>query len=119
MITYLRQNTSTPFQTHDIYNLNASFSRKQHQGLSTNDALIKHLKEKGIHHKILPTIENRVSRLFIAYPESIKLAQRHQDVILVDCTNKSNMYNLPLLHMVGKCIYKHVKTLTSDLLAML
>jgi hypothetical protein len=106
MINHLRQNSTTPILPHDIYNLNASYRRSRHQGLSINDALIKHLAESQIYHKIFPTVENRVQRLFIAYPRSIELARYSQDVILVDNTYKTNMYNLPLLHMVGKYVYK-------------
>ena len=40
--------------------------------------------------------------LFIALPESIKLAHQNQDVILVDNTYKTNKFDMPLLHMVGK-----------------
>jgi hypothetical protein len=47
-ITYLRETTTTPLQSYDIYNLIASFKREQRHGLSANDALIQHLKDKGI-----------------------------------------------------------------------
>jgi hypothetical protein len=101
-ITYLREMTATPLQPYDIYNLNASFRREQRHGLSANDALLKHLKDKGIHHKINVTPENRTRHLFIAYPQSIQLAQTNQDVILVDNTYKTNKFDMPLLHMIGK-----------------
>ena len=69
-ITYLREITTTPLQPYDIYNLNASFKREQRHGLSANDALIQHLKDKGIYYKI-NTFENQTHYLFIAYPQSI------------------------------------------------
>jgi hypothetical protein len=101
-ITYLRETMTTPLQPYDIYDLNASFKREQIHGLSANDTLIQHLKDKGIHFKINITVENRTRHLFIAYPESIQLAQTNQDVILVDNTYKTNKFNMPLLHMIGK-----------------
>ena len=94
--------TITPLQLYDIYNLNASFKREQRHGLSANDALIQHLKDKGIHFKINVTAINQTCHLFIAYPQSIKLAQTNQDVILVDNTYKTNKFDMPLLHMIGK-----------------
>jgi hypothetical protein len=94
--------TDTPLQIHDIYNLNASFKREQRKGLSANDALILHLKAKNIHYKVNITIENRTEHLFIAYPQSIQLAQANQDVVLVDSTYKTNKFDMPLLHMIGK-----------------
>ena len=94
--------TITPFQLYNIYNLNASFKREHRHGLSVNDALIQHLKDKGIHFKINTTLENRTHHLFIAYPQSIQLAQTNQDIVLVDNTYKTNEFNMPLLHMIGK-----------------
>jgi hypothetical protein len=101
-MTYLRQITTTPLQPYDIYNLNASFKREQRHGLSANDALIQHLKDNKIHFKIDVTPENRTQHLFIAYPQSIQLAQTNQDVILVDNTYKTNKFDMPLLHMIGE-----------------
>ena len=66
-----------------------------------NNALIQHLKDKGIHYKI-NILENRTRYLFIAYPQSIQLAQVNQDVILIDNTYKINKFDMPLLHMIGK-----------------
>jgi len=94
--------TTTPLQPYDIYNLNASFKREQRHGLSANNALITHLKNNHIHFKINITPENQTHHLFIAYPQSIQLAQTNQDVVLVDNTYKTNKFDMPLLHMIGK-----------------
>jgi hypothetical protein len=94
--------TTTPLQPYDIYNLNAAFKREQRYGLSANDALLQYLKDKGIHFKINVTPENQTHYLFIAYPQSIQLAKTNQDVILVDNTYKTNKFDMPLLHMIGK-----------------
>lgn len=85
--------------------MNAQFKRQQLRGLSATDALIQDLKERGIHHAMQVDKDNRTRFLFIAYPESIKLARANQDVILVDCTYKTNKFELPLLHIVGTYIY--------------
>ena len=100
--------TTTPLQPYDIYNLNASFKREQRHGLSANDALIQHLKDKGIHFTINITATNRTRHLFIAYPQSIQLAQTNQDVILVDNTYKTNKFDMPLLHMIGRLLLSYL-----------
>jgi hypothetical protein len=82
--------------------LNASFKREQRHGLSVNDTLIQHLQDTGIHFKINITQNNQIQHLFIAYPQSIELAQTNQDVVLVDNTYKTNKFDMPLLHMIGK-----------------
>ena len=101
-ITMLREQSHTPFLHCDIWNLNAKFKRECNRGLSIDDALIKDLKERGIHYEGNPDKENITRHLFIALPESIKLAHDNQDVILVDNTYKTNKYDMPLLHVVGK-----------------
>ena len=47
-------------------------------------------------------LENQTRHLFIAYPDSIQLTQTNQDVVLVDNTYKTNKFDMPLLHMIGK-----------------
>ena len=93
--------TATPLQAYDIYNLNASFKREHRHRLSANNALIQHLKDKGIYYKI-NTLKNQTRYLFIAYPQSIQLTQTNQDVILVDNTYKTNKFDMLLLYMIGK-----------------
>jgi hypothetical protein len=105
MLTYLRQNITTPILPSDLYNINTSFKRKRLFGLPTTDALFEHLKRRGIHYEVKPDEDNRTRYLFIACPESIDLARSNQDVVLADCTYKTNKYDLPLLHLVGKCIF--------------
>ena len=100
--------TNTLLQPYDIYNLNASFKREQRHGLSANDALIQHLKNNKIHFKINVTPENQTRHLFIAYPQSIQLAQTNQDVILVDNTYKTNKFDMPLLHMIGRLLLSYL-----------
>jgi hypothetical protein len=102
VITYLRETIITLLQPYNIYNLNASFKREQIHGLSTNDALIQYLKDKGIHFKINIIVENRTRHLFITYPELIQLAQTNQDIILVDNIYKTNKFNMLLLHIISK-----------------
>jgi hypothetical protein len=94
--------TTTPLQPYNIYNLNASFKREQRNGLSTNNALIEHFKEKGIYYKINTTTTNQTRHLFIAYPQSIQLVQINQDVVLVDNIYKTNKFDMPLLYMISK-----------------
>jgi hypothetical protein len=82
--------------------LNASFKREERHGLSANDALIQHLKDKEIYFKINITVENRTRYLFITYPDLIQLAQTNQDIILVDNTYKTNKFDMPLLYIISK-----------------
>ena len=44
-------------------------------------------------------IEGKVTRIFLGHPEMIKLAQCFYQVLLIDCTYKTNKYNMPLLNI--------------------
>ena len=65
------------------------------------DALIEYLKAKEIPYAIKPDEDNRTRYLFIAHPESLKLAHANPDVVIADCTYQTNKFNMPLLHMIG------------------
>jgi MULE transposase domain len=45
--------------------------------------------------------ENEVWNLMIANPTSIALARKYNHVILMDCTYKTNKYNMPVLNVIG------------------
>jgi hypothetical protein len=44
---------------------------------------------------------NRLNRLFFAHHKGIELAQNYPEVLLIDATYKTNIYNMPLLHFAG------------------
>jgi hypothetical protein len=92
--------------------LNSRFKREKLYGLEATDALVEHLKEKGIHYTIKSSQDNCTECLFIALPSSIQLALKNQDIILVDNTYKTNKFDMPLLRMVGECCYKFESFLT-------
>ena len=81
--------------------MNTSFKREQRHRLSINDALIQHLKDKGIYYKI-NTLENQTRYFFITYPQLIKLTQANQDIILVNNTYKTNKFDILLFYMISK-----------------
>ena len=71
-MTFLRQNNpDLPLIPRDIYNQNATIRRAIRAGYSATKALLDYLIKKGIYHRVL-TVNNRLSGLFIAYPDSIK-----------------------------------------------
>jgi hypothetical protein len=102
-LTFMYQSDpSTLVQPRDLYNQNAAFRREIRQGKSATEALIQHLQETGIKHAILKDPETRrLKGLFIAYPESIEYLRSHHDVLLIDNTNKTNRFELPLMDVIG------------------
>jgi len=94
--------SNKPFLNQQLFNLNALFKRQQNKGLATTDALIMDLEARGIIVKTRPGTDGFTEHIFIALPEAIELALQNQDVILIDNTYKTNKFDMPLLHMVGK-----------------
>ena len=89
-----------PLIPRDIYNQNAIIRRSIRAGHSATEALLNHLVKKSIYHRVLTT-NNRLSGLFIAYPESIKHLQSNFDVILIDNTYSTNRFNMLLIDVIS------------------
>jgi hypothetical protein len=45
--------------------------------------------------------DNRVHTLFFTYIKLRDLARANLDVVIADCTYRTNRYNMPLLHFLG------------------
>lgn len=46
-------------------------------------------------------VDNHLTHLFFAYNEVVDIDHENSDVLLLDCTYRTNRFNLPLLHIVG------------------
>jgi hypothetical protein len=44
-------------------------------------------------------VTNRLERLFFTHPDAIALYKQHPDVLLLDCTYKTNRFRMPLLNL--------------------
>src|SRR2546421_2850316 len=50
----------------------------------------------------------RVTHLFFAHPKSIELLAKYPEVLLLDCTYRTNKFKMPLLNIVGTtCLNKN------------
>jgi hypothetical protein len=110
--TLLAQESIT-ITSQDIYNEIKAHRKQKLGGLSPTQALLLALEEYGIdengqsnpdreyyHEKKLGN-DNKLSHLFFAHPASISLLKKYPDVLLLDCTYKTNKYKMPLLHICG------------------
>ena len=92
----------------DIYNERQINKRKLLSGLSPIQALLKALGEHGgddleSKYYFAHEVDDRghLKYLFFAHPESLKYFQKNPDVLLLDCTYKTNKFKMPFLHAVG------------------
>jgi MULE transposase domain len=84
----------------DLYNLAAKLLREQLGTRTPIQALVTDLEAAGMRPKYKTTSNGRVTHLFFIHPETLQLWKRHPDVMLMDCTYKTNKFRMPLLNIV-------------------
>jgi hypothetical protein len=85
----------------DIYNIRARYRLEQLGGLTALQWLIRELQILNYFVRFDTDENNRLTRLFFAHPECIKLWKKAPDVILMDATYKTNRFNQPCINICG------------------
>jgi hypothetical protein len=101
IIAKLRALGSRPL-SRDIYNLGQRMRVESLGGLTPIQWLVRELDILGYYSKIdVDETTNKVTRLFYMHPTAIKLWKANPDCLLLDCTYKTNRFNMPLLNICG------------------
>ena len=87
----------------DVYNIASASRNAQLGGLTAIQWLVDSLKAMDwfVRVDVASNNRNRVTRIFFAHPGSVALLKANPDVILLDCTYKTNRFNMPLLNLCG------------------
>ena len=85
----------------DIYNQIAEVRRDSRQGESPVHALANQLEQEGFWSRVQYGPDRRVTSVLFAHPDSLVYLQAYPEVLLLDCTYKTNKYSMPLLDMIG------------------
>jgi hypothetical protein len=85
----------------DIYNIKAASIREKLSGRTPLQCLLDSLQQNNCFFKSATGSENNLTHLFFAFEEQIEMFRNYSQVILADCTYKTNRYKLPLLHFIG------------------
>jgi hypothetical protein len=99
--TYLRQYCDSAATQQDIYNCVAATRRKLWEGQNTIHALANQLDKEGFWSRMQFDSDGRVTAVLFAHPDSLAYLQAYPDLLLLDCTYKTNKYGMPLLDMIG------------------
>lgn len=99
--TYIRQTSNSLITQQDVYNHAAETRQKLFQGQGSIQALVNQLNDEGFRSYIQADTDNRLTAIFFAHPDSIIYLQQNPDILILDCTYKTNKYGLPLLDMIG------------------
>ena len=99
--TYLHNNSDTIATQQDLYNRIAATRRDLREGQSSIQALVDQMHDEGFWCHVRLDTDNRLTAIFFAHPDSVAYLQCNPDVLLLDCTYKTNKHAMPLLDMVG------------------
>ncbi|OJD24343.1 hypothetical protein ACJ73_04300, partial [Blastomyces percursus] len=92
-----------PLTARDIYNINAELLRGELKGRTPTQALIDELTSQKDQHIIADwkkDDENRITHLALFRKQSIEYLRDNHDILLLDCTYKTNRYRLPLQSII-------------------
>ncbi|KAL6878940.1 hypothetical protein J3F83DRAFT_711706 [Trichoderma novae-zelandiae] len=87
---------------HDIYNVIQKHREAELGGRSEMQWLFDKLQDdENYYCRHRRDEENRLTALFICPKDSINLLRQYSSVLLMDCTYKTNRFNLPLFNICG------------------
>ena len=100
---------------YNIYNATTVFLRVKRQRLSLLKALITRLKAEKAEGKIQFEYQrdsrDYISMLFLADIRSVEYLNQYPDILLLDCTYKTNKFDMPLLYALGVDNYRNSFTI--------
>lgn len=98
--TLIRQSGSLATRQ-DVYNRIAYVRRDLCEGQSPIHALTNQLDKEGFWSRIQLAPDGHVTAVLFAHPDSLTYLQAYPELLLLDCTYKTNKYGMPLLDMIG------------------
>src|SRR2546423_2241479 len=108
ILTAIRQTSNRTLIAHDVYNVRDNLRLKNLAGKSPTEALIAALEQGTYQFNYRTNSTGRVTHLFFAHPKSINLFRKYSDVLLLDCTYRTNKFKMPLFNIVGTtCLNKN------------
>jgi MULE transposase domain len=105
--TVIRQTSDHPIVAQNIYNTQKKVRLEGLKGKTPMEALVAAVNTELYTFNYKTDIDGRVTHFFFAHPYSISLLNQYPDVLLLDCTYKTNRFKMPLLNIVGStCMHK-------------
>jgi hypothetical protein len=84
----------------DIANVKLAQRRDELSVRTSMEVLLKKLDKHRFFHEYAVESASRLQYMFWAYPESTRCFVLHHDVLILDCTYKTNQHELLLLIMI-------------------
>ncbi|RFU34331.1 hypothetical protein B7463_g2029, partial [Scytalidium lignicola] len=93
------EHPQTLITSSDITNIVQAERLRALAGRTPIQWLLAKLKERGFNPSYLTNSTNNLTHLFYVHPKALELYQQHPDILLMDCTYKTNRFHLPLLNI--------------------
>ena len=90
------------FKPRDIYNVKAQLRREALGPLTPVQALIRELDQGDWVYNVQKNHLNQISHLFFIKGSSQRILKTNYEVLVMDCTYKTNRYKMPLLIISGQ-----------------
>jgi hypothetical protein len=97
----MRLQSDTIATQRDIYNCIAAGKRALAEGQSHIHALAEELNKQGFWSHICLDESDTVTAVIFSHPDSLAYLEAYPEVLIMDCTYKTNKYRMPLLDIVG------------------
>nr|CCA18752.1 conserved hypothetical protein [Albugo laibachii Nc14] len=102
ILSALRMTKSDTFANlRTISNGRFNMRNEQLAGRAPLEAFLDNLQGSDWVHHVEANEVGNITGLFFAHPESIKLANHYNHVVVMDCTYKTSRYRMPLVHIIG------------------
>lgn len=85
----------------DVYSERKKIRRDLLNGRSSIETLLDNLSQSEWEHTLSRDSENHVQRLFLIHKNQLKLIKDFPDILMMDCTYRTNKHHMPLLHFIG------------------
>lgn len=94
-------NPAYPITIKDVYNARMQIRTEALKGRTPIQALVEELEEENFLWKVETDVNGHVTHLLFAAHKAISLFKMYPEVLLMDCTYKTNRFKMPLLNIVG------------------
>jgi hypothetical protein len=101
MSTLRQENPEAHIIVSDIYNIRKEDKKRALGGHTPAQALVKELEISEYQHQLKTDTSGHITHLFFAHPQAVLQLKAYPDVLLMDCTYKTNRFKMPLMVIVG------------------
>ena len=90
-----------PVRHHDLYNFQHKIMSEALKEQSPVQTLLDEIDENSDILSEMLVEDDQLTHLLLVHQKSLKIICHNHDILLMDCTYKTNQYQMPLLNILG------------------